>query len=155
MNLSLNRQVFDKTKFNETVDTSFTQLVQPLDPTFFDLNLATIEDFFTLYNKFFFEIPKEGEVNSHTYLIKESSDYVGFDANNEEIQALLDEIATLRQENLQLQQDQVELINSIGNRNQTPELIRNPNIIGNVDINTLTLPRTPVTSNPLRNIITR
>lgn len=147
MNLSLNRQVFDKTKFNETVDTSFTQLVQQPDPTFFDLNLATIEDFFTLYNKFFFEIPKEGEVNSHTYLIQESSDYVGFDANNEEIQALLDEIATLRQENLQLQQDQVELINSIGNRNQTPELIRNPNIIGNVNPNSLVLSRTAINNN--------
>ena len=147
MNLSLNRQVFDKTKFNETVDTSFTQLVQQPDPTFFDLNLATIEDFFTLYNKFFFEIPKEGEVNSHTYLIQESSDYVGFDANNEEIQALLDEIATLRQENLQLQQDQVELINSIGNRNQTPELIRNPNIVGNVNPNSLVLSRTAINNN--------
>jgi hypothetical protein len=155
MNLSLNRQVFDKKKFEETVDTNFTQLVQPPDPTFFDLNLATIEDFFTLYNKFFFEIPKEGEVNSHTYLIKESSDYVGFDSNSEEIQALLNEIATLRQENLQLRQEQLDLINSIGNRNQTPELIRNPNAIGNVDVNTLTLSRTPVTSNPLRNITTR
>lgn len=147
MNLSLNRQVFDKTKFNETVDTSFTQLVQQPDPTFFDLNLATIEDFFTLYNKFFFEIPKEGEVNSHTYLIQESSDYVGFSANNEEIQALLDEIATLRQENLQLQQDQVELVNSIGNRNQTPELIRNPNIVGNVNPNSLVLSRTAINNN--------
>lgn len=147
MNLSLNRQVFDKTKFNETVDTSFTQLVQQPDPTFFDLNLATIEDFFTLYNKFFFEIPKEGEVNSHTYLIQESSDYVGFSVNNEEIQALLDEIATLRQENLQLQQDQVELINSIGNRNQTPELIRNPNIVGNVNPNSLVLSRTAINNN--------
>jgi hypothetical protein len=147
MNLSLNRQVFDKKKFEETVDTSFTQLVQQPDPTFFDLNLATIEDFFTLYNKFFFEIPKEGEVNSHTYLIQESSDYVGFDANNEEIQALLDEIATLRQENLQLQQDQVELINSIGNRNQSPELIRNPNIVGNVNPNSLVLSRTAINNN--------
>jgi hypothetical protein len=98
------------------------------------------------------EIPKEGVVNSHTYLIKESSDYVGFDVNNEEIQALLDEIATLRQENLQLRQEQLDLINSLGNRNQTPELIRNPNAIGNVDISTLTLSRTPLTSNPLRNI---
>ena len=113
MNLSLNRQVFDKKKFEETVDTNFTQLVQQPDPTFFDLNLATIEDFFTLYNKFFFQIPKEGEVNSHTYLIKESSDYVGFSANNEEIQALLNEIATLRQENLSLRQEQIDTINQI------------------------------------------
>jgi hypothetical protein len=119
MNVNLNRQVFDKTKFNETVDTSFTQLVSQLDPTFFNLDLATIEDFFTLYNKFFFEIPKEGEVNSHTYLIKESSDYVGFQANNEDIQALLDEIATLRQENLSIRQELSDVINQISKQQST------------------------------------
>jgi hypothetical protein len=120
MNVNLNRQVFDKKKFNETVDTSFTQLVTPQDPTFFDLNLATVEDFFTLYNKFFFEIPKEGEVNSHTYLIKESSDYVGFQANSEDIQALLDEIASLRQENLETRQELIDIINQTG----TQQLVR-------------------------------
>ena len=113
MNVNLNRQVFDKKKFNETVDTSFTQLVTQPDPTFFDLNLATVEDFFTLYEKFFFQIPKEGEVNSHTYLIKESSDYVGFQANSEDIQALLDEIASLRQENLSLRQEQISIVQSV------------------------------------------
>jgi hypothetical protein len=118
MNVNLNRQVFDKKKFDETVDTSFTQLVTPQDPTFFDLNLATVEDFFTLYNKFFFQIPKEGEVNSHTYLIKESSDYVGFQANSEDIQALLDEIASLRQENLSIRQEQIDIVNQIGKTNK-------------------------------------
>jgi hypothetical protein len=113
MNVNLNRQVFDKKKFDETVDTSFTQLVNQPDPSFFNLDLATIEDFFTLYNKFFFEIPKEGEVNSHTYLIKESSDYVGFQANSEDIQALLDEIASLRQENLLLRQEQIDIAKQI------------------------------------------
>jgi hypothetical protein len=113
MNVNLNRQVFDKKKFDETVDTSFTQLVSQPDPTFFDLNLATVEDFFTLYEKFFFQIPKEGEINSHTYLIKESSDYVGFQANSEDIQALLDEIAQLRQENLLIRQEQIDIVKQI------------------------------------------
>jgi hypothetical protein len=113
MNVNLNRQVFDKKKFDETVDTSFTQLVTQPDPTFFDLNLATVEDFFTLYEKFFFQIPKEGEINSHTYLIKESSDYVGFQANSEDIQALLDEIAQLRQENLLIRQEQIDIVKQI------------------------------------------
>jgi hypothetical protein len=123
MNVNLNRQVFDKKKFDETVDTSFTQLVTPQDPTFFDLNLATVEDFFTLYEKFFFQIPKEGEVNSHTYLIKESSDYVGFQANSEDIQALLDEIAQLRQENLLLRQEQIDIVKQID-----PKLLPNPTL---------------------------
>ena len=112
-NINLNRNVFDKNAFRNTVDTSFTQLVSTPDPTFFDVNLATVEDFFTLYEKFFFQIPKEGEVNSHTYLIKESSDYVGFQANSEDIQALLDEIASLRQENLSLRQEQISIVQSV------------------------------------------
>ena len=112
--VNLNRQVFDKDKFNQTVDTTFSQLgPQQPDPTFFDINLATQEDFFTLYNKFFFEIPKEGDVNSHTYLITESTEYVGFQQNNEEIQALLQEIADLREENLALRQENVDLITQV------------------------------------------
>lgn len=109
--VNLNRQVFDKKKFNETVDTSFSQLgVQPPDPSFFDINLATQEDFFTLYDKFFFEIPKEGVINSHQYLVTESSNYIGSEQVNEEIQALLQEIADLREENLTLRQENVDLI---------------------------------------------
>ena len=53
MNIILYRQVFDKAKFNETVDTEFNQLLDKSDLQFFDLNLATVEDFFNLYNKLF------------------------------------------------------------------------------------------------------
>ena len=108
--VNLNRQVFDKAKFNETVNTSFSQLgVEEVDPSFFDINLATQDDFFTLYDKFFFEIPKEGATNSHTFLIQESTEYIGYEQNQEEIQALLQEIADLREENLTLRQENVEL----------------------------------------------
>jgi hypothetical protein len=64
--VNLNRQVFNKQKFNDTVDTKFSELgVQEPDLNFFDINLATVNDFFILYNKLFFEIPKEGDINSH------------------------------------------------------------------------------------------
>lgn len=107
--VNLNRQVFNKEKFNSTIDTSFTQLgPQPQDPSFFDINLATLEDFFTLYNKLFFEIPKDGDTNSHTFLVNESGQYINFQANNEEIQALLQEISDLRTENLELRQDIID-----------------------------------------------
>tara|TARA_R110000851_G_scaffold28483_1_gene79351 strand:+ start:109 stop:498 length:390 start_codon:yes stop_codon:yes gene_type:complete len=101
-NINLNRQVFDKDKFKETIDTTFSQLVDRSDLQFFDLNLATVGDFFNLYNKLFYEIPKDGEVNSHQFLATESGEYVDFLANNEEVQALLDEIAELREQNLDL-----------------------------------------------------
>ena len=52
--INFNRQVFDKEKFKNTVDTEFTQLVQTPDETFFDPNLAEVEDFFTVYENLFF-----------------------------------------------------------------------------------------------------
>ena len=101
-NIKLNRQVFDKVKFNETVDTNFSQLLDKSDLQFFDLNLATVADFFNLYNKLFYEIPKDGDVNSHQFLAGESGEYTDFLSDNEEVQALLDEIAELRIQNLEL-----------------------------------------------------
>ena len=110
-NINLNRQVFNKQKFNDTVDTTFSELgVQEQDLNFFDLNLATVDDFFILYNKLFFEIPKEGAVNSHAFLAKESGEFVGSQQFNEEIQALLQEITDTREENVELRQDNVNLI---------------------------------------------
>jgi len=109
--INLNRQVFNKQKFNDTVDTTFSELgVQEPDLSFFDINLATVDDFFTLYNNLFFEIPKEGDINSHTFLIKESTDFVGAQRANEEIQALLQEIADIREENLELRKENIEEI---------------------------------------------
>ena len=105
--INLRRQVFNKDKFNETVDTTFSQLVDNTPAPIFDVNLATVEDFFTLYDNFFFEIPKEGDINSHRFLFKESGDYINAELINEEIQALLQEIVELRQENLELRQEQI------------------------------------------------
>ena len=77
---SLKRQVFNKEKFKETINTEFTQLVTQPDPSFFDLNLATLEDFWLLYDKFFYDIPKFGDFQSHEYLSKTSGEYA--DVNN-------------------------------------------------------------------------
>ena len=109
--VNLNRQVFNKKKFNDTVDTEFSELgVENQDLSFFDVNLATQEDFFTLYSKLFFEIPKEGNINSHTYLIKESTDFIGAQKRSSDIQALLDEIAELRRENLELRTEAIKKV---------------------------------------------
>ena len=108
----LNRQVFDKSKFGNTVNISFSELGntnQP-DPSFFDSSLAGIEDFFTIYENIFYEIPKNGDVNTHEYLVKKSSEYIGFQQNQTDIQALLDEIADLREQNLELRQENTDLL---------------------------------------------
>ena len=110
--VTLVREQFDKNAFEQTVNTQFTQLgVQEPDLSFFDPNLANVGDFFSVYNNLFFLIPKEGP-NSHTTLIEESSEYVDYQANQVEIQALLDEIAELREQNLQLTIDIGNLSNA-------------------------------------------
>ena len=62
--ITLKSQRFDKDKFNETVNKEFTQLVNVVDPSFFDRDLATVDDFWYLYDKFFYIIPKLGEIES-------------------------------------------------------------------------------------------
>ena len=109
--VTLIRTGYSREAFNSTFNTDFTQLgVNEQDLTFFDPNLATVEDFFTIYNNLFFIIPKYGEINSHEYLIKESSDYIDYQANQLEIEALLEEIAELRESNLQLQIDMAGIL---------------------------------------------
>jgi|TARA_R110002153_G_scaffold3618_12_gene17322 hypothetical protein len=108
--VNLKRQVFDKSAFNNTVSTEFTQLTTPVDPSFFDVNLATQEDFWILYNKFFYEIPKEGDINSHLYLVQTSGEYINYAPQQEEIEALLEEITELRQENLEVRQEIAQII---------------------------------------------
>ena len=97
--INLNKNVFNKQDFLNTVNTSFTQLVPStasFAPTF------TVDDFFVQYENLFFQIPKEGDINSHQYLVERSGAYIEFNRVNEEIQALLEEISQLRQENLEL-----------------------------------------------------
>ena len=108
--INFTREVFNKQKFNETVDTEFSQLIEVPDETFFDPDLATVNDFFIIYENLFLEIPKNGENNSHEFLIKESTEYIGFEQQNEVIQELLEEITQLREENLELRQQNLDFI---------------------------------------------
>ena len=107
--VNINKNVFDKTKFRETVDTTFSQLVTKPSQKFFDVDLATIPDFWLLYDRFFYEIPKLGETESREYLSQTSGEYANYTAENEDIQALLDEIASLREDLLEANKTIVEL----------------------------------------------
>jgi len=108
--IQLTKQVYDKNQYQKVIDTSFTQLVQPTTQITGSV-LPSVNQFFDYYNQLFFDIPKLGETNSHEYLIKTSTEYIGASAVvNDELQALVDEITELRQENLDLQQ---QLLSSI------------------------------------------
>jgi hypothetical protein len=106
----LTKQVYDKNQYQKVIDTTFTQLVQPASQATGSA-LPTVNEFFDFYNQLFFDIPKFGEINSHEYLIKTSTEYIGASSVvNDELQALIDEVTELRQENLDLQQ---QLLGSI------------------------------------------
>ena len=108
--IQLTKQVYDKNQYQRVIDTSFTQLVQPVVVTDVAV-LPTVDEFFSDYDQLFFDIPKFGETNSHEYLIKTSQEYIGLsNVVNDEIQALINEITELRQENLELQQQLLSVI---------------------------------------------
>ena len=102
-NIKLNKEVFSKRDYTKTINTSFNQLgVKSIQEQIDEQ--PNIQEFFDLYNDLFYEINEVGPTNSHEYLIKTSSDYIAFDENNEIIEALQKEIANLREELLETQQ---------------------------------------------------
>tara|TARA_R110002020_G_scaffold273659_2_gene488850 strand:+ start:906 stop:1241 length:336 start_codon:yes stop_codon:yes gene_type:complete len=101
-NINLNKVVFNKRDYEKTINTSFTQLGVKSVQEQIDQQ-PTIQEFFNLYNELFYEINELGETNSHEYLIKTSTDYIGFEEQNEIIEALQKEIALLREELLETQ----------------------------------------------------
>ena len=105
--VNLNKRVFNKVNYKKTIDTEFVQLgVKNLQEQIDDQ--PTVQDFFDLYNTLFYEIPELGDNNSHQFLIKTSSEYVSIEETDELVEALQDEIAQLREDLLQAQQDLVE-----------------------------------------------
>jgi hypothetical protein len=102
--ITLIKQVFAKSQYERVIDTSFTQLLQPSPTSSVVLPTVSVTEFFQNYQQLFFVIPKFGDTESHEYLIKTSQEYVGNFNNDDTIQALIEEITNLRQENLTLQQ---------------------------------------------------
>jgi len=106
--VNLNKQVYDKNQYTKVIDTSFKQLGVPTIQERIAIQPNTNE-FFTMYNDLFYDIPELGETNSHEFLVKTSSEYIGFQANQEEIDALQAEIAQLRTDLLDAQKQIVAL----------------------------------------------
>jgi len=103
-NFPLVKQVFSKKAFNDTINTTFTELTSSaVVPT--SSVLPSITEFFDYYQALFYQIPKFGDTNSHQYLVISSQNYIGSEAGgNEVVDALISEVTILRQENLELQQ---------------------------------------------------
>ena len=106
------KSVFDKNQYSKTIDTSFREFgVTTISD---DLqSQPTVEQFFELYNQLFYDIPPTGETNSHEFLVQQSGEYINFEADNEYITALQNEISQLRIDLLDEQKKNIDLTTKI------------------------------------------
>ncbi len=90
--------IYSKSTFSKVINTQFSELnASPVTTTD-----TTVEAFFELYDELFSIIPKEGDIESHRAILTREADYLGVRiADDNEIQALLQEITDLRQQLLQ------------------------------------------------------
>jgi hypothetical protein len=103
--IELRKTVTSRQDFEKVVDNTFTTFIEEsLD----QVNL-TVDQFFSEYERLYFEIPVEGDVNSHQYLIQRSRELIVLDQDNIDIEPLLDEIASLREQLLEANQTILEL----------------------------------------------
>ena len=99
--IPVQKTVFNKDTYGRVIDTQFSQL---LNQNVEETNTFTVDDFFQLYDELFYQIPKEGDVNSHQYILQREADYLGISISQDDVQALLNEITSLRQQVLEAQQ---------------------------------------------------
>ena len=99
--IRLSKTVLNKDQFDKSIDSSFKTFVKEEEV----IDQDTVQEFFRLYEKLYYEIPIQGEDNSHEFLIKESSKLATVEKDNEEIDPLLDEITELQERVLQLNQE--------------------------------------------------
>jgi hypothetical protein len=107
--IPIERTVFDKNTFGKVINTRFSQFLTDAEEV--ETPVFTIDDFFNLYEQLFYQIPKEGDANSHRYILEKEAEYLGVVINQDDIQALLDEITSLRQQLLDTQTSLSELNN--------------------------------------------
>lgn len=98
--VNLVKQIRGINTYTNAIDTEFTELITPIPLE--EVETPTVEDFFNLYDQLFFDIPPNGPVNSHEFLIARSTDYVGGSIIDPEKQALVEEINSLRQQLLDI-----------------------------------------------------
>jgi hypothetical protein len=100
--IPVQKTVFNKDTYGRVVNTQFSQF---LNQNAVEETLSfTVDDFFQLYDELFYQIEKEGDINSHRYILQREADYLGVSISQDDIQALLNEITSLRQQVLEAQQ---------------------------------------------------
>jgi hypothetical protein len=101
-NVDLVKEIYGINTYSKAVNTTFSELITPAVPTID--SVVTVDQFFEYYDQLFFNIPVDGTINSHTYLVERSQQYIGGSVIDAEKQALIEEINSLRQQLLDLNQ---------------------------------------------------
>ena len=99
--IPIQKTVFNKEAYTKVINTNFTQLLN--QGVGEDQLSFTVDDFFDLYDELFYQIPIEGDTNSHRYILQREADYLGVSISQDDVQALLNEITSLRQQVLDAQ----------------------------------------------------
>lgn len=94
--INLTKNSFNKTQYPKVINTEFSQLI-PQDTEPIAVQDVSVNEFFLLYDKLFFDIPQRGN-NSHETLITTSTEYIGYNPLTTEIEALQQEITELRKQ---------------------------------------------------------
>ena len=101
-NVDLIKEVYGINTYTKAVSVKFSELIKPQTET--TASVVTVDDFFEYYDQLFFDIPVDGTINSHVYLVERSQQYIGGSVIDAEKQALIEEINSLRQQLLDLNQ---------------------------------------------------
>lgn len=105
--IPVQQAVYNKNRFSKVIDTQFREFAieTPTAPE------VTVEDFFRLYDDLFFDIPKEGDINSQRYILNRTAEYLGVKlADDTNINVLLQEITTLKQQLLTTEAENLKLL---------------------------------------------
>lgn len=108
-NVELIKKTYGLSTYRKAIDTSFTELVST--ETDEEDVVLSVDQFFEQYERLFFDIPVSGSINSHGYMIERSTQYVGGTIQDQERQALIEEINSLRQQLLDLGQTYLTISN--------------------------------------------
>lgn len=100
--ITLVRKTYNTSAYENAIDSEFTEFVT-VTPTIEDTTIS-VSQFFDYYQQLFFDIPVDGVVNSHIYLVQQSQQYIGGSVIDLEKQALIEEINSLRQQLLEINQ---------------------------------------------------
>lgn len=111
--VKLIKEVYGRNTYVRVIDTSFNELYNPVTASA-EISINTsVELFFDAYNDLFFQIPATGELNSHEYLVRRSTEYLGGGVVSDTEKAYIEEINSLRQQLLEVSTNNLNINNIV------------------------------------------